>query len=710
MSPNLLLPPAPSKAETPAIAVEDILYTLFRHKWRILVCTTVGLLAAAALYYFNRPPYQSEAMLFIRYVVDNGTPGSPGSDAKASSPDSRGDTIISTEVEILRSLDVAYQVADAIGPDKILAHSKGPKSRDRAAYAVQLGLVVEPLPLSSVIRLVYKGPDAGLVQPVLGAIVESYLKKHVEVHRGIGTVGDFLFQETDQLHSRLTQTEDALRKAKDQVGITSVAAAEKTYTEQTARIQQEIYSAEAELAEGAAALQAMIPVSPVAKTASGPVVAKLQPSETEIDDYRNVLIHLQTLQKTEQQMAPEFTDKNQRLRDVRDQIVVAQAQRRKAEQKFPSLLGLAPVATTTGSGLTDLTARLAYLAGLRAKIQVLNSELAQTRSEGEKVNRAEGSITELQRQKELAEVNYRYYSEHLEGARIDEALGAGRALNIAVIQAPSPPHSDWLKTYKSMALAAFAGLGVGVAWAFLIELFLDHSVRRPADIERRLGLPLFLSMPDFGRNGHDIHVFHDTLRDRLIGFFESRNLTHKPKLVAVTGVGRNSGVTSTAAGLARSLSETGEGNVLLVDMTAGRGSAQQFFQGKVACGLDELLETRANAQVEENLYVVAEEAKSEKLARALPSRFHRLMPRLKASNFDYIIFDMPPVNQISLTPRLAGLMDMVLLVVESERTDRDLVRQAVVLLSESQAHVGAILNRTRNYLPSKKHHEFLGSV
>jgi len=178
----------------------------------------------------------------------------------------------------------------------------------------------------------------------------------------------------------------------------------------------------------------------------------------------------------------------------------------------------------------------------------------------------------------------------------------------------------------------------------------------------------------------------------------------------VTGVARNAGVTSTAAGLAQCLSETGEGNVLLVDMTLGQGSAQQFYQGKAVCGIDELLDTRDTAQVQSNLYVVGEEPNSDKLSRALPSRFRELVPKLKASDFDYIIFDMPVINQISITPRLAGFMDMVLLVVESEQTDRDIVRQAVTLLGQSQAHVGAVLNKTRNYLPSKAHHEFLGSA
>lgn len=229
-------------------------------------------------------------------------------------------------------------------------------------------------------------------------------------------------------------------------------------------------------------------------------------------------------------------------------------------------------------------------------------------------------------------------------------------------------------------------------------------------MERTLRIPLFLSIPDFGRNGHNRQVFHETLRDRLVEYFESRNLTHKPKLLAVTGVGRNSGVTTTAAGLAQCLSETGDGNVLLVDMTAGQGSTKQFYKGAPSPKLDTLLDTRETALVHDKLFVVGEEPNSDRLSRALPSRFNQLVPKLKASDFDYIIFDMPPVTQISITPRLAGFMDMVLLVVESEHTDRDIARQAAELLANSRAHVGVVLNKSRNYMPLKAQHDFLGSA
>ncbi len=92
---------------------------------------------------------------------------------------------------------------------------------------------------------------------------------------------------------------------------------------------------------------------------------------------------------------------------------------------------------------------------------------------------------------------------NLEEARIDEALGEDKAANISVIQAPSPPTKGWSKALKKkVAMLAFGGFFGGLALAFLIELFLDRSVKRPTDIETKLRLPLFISIPAIASNGH----------------------------------------------------------------------------------------------------------------------------------------------------------------------------------------------------------------
>ena len=91
----------------------------------------------------------------------------------------------------------------------------------------------------------------------------------------------------------------------------------------------------------------------------------------------------------------------------------------------------------------------------------------------------------------------------------------------------------------------------------------------------------------------------------------------------------------------------------------------------------------------------------------LPKKLSALMPQLKASEYDYIIFDMPPVSQTSATARLSGLMDMVLLVIESEKTNQDVVKRVTKLLGESKANVSTVLNKSRSYIPAKLHQEFL---
>ena len=287
-------------------------------------------------------------------------------------------------------------------------------------------------------------------------------------------------------------------------------------------------------------------------------------------------------------------------------------------------------------------------------------------------------------------------------------------------------------------------------------MLLDRSIRRPSEVVEKLKLPLLLNIPymknvkngngngqlGFLRPGkeakllsggagdsaspgngggelapvrggppallsekHNLRAFHDTLRDRLVAHFENINLTHKPKLVAVTSCAGGAGVSTIAAGLASSLSETGEGNVLLVDMNSGDGVAHRFYKGKLALGLDDILEKeKANRQValvQENLYLVKEFNNRDKLPSVLPKRFSHLVTQLKASDYDYILLDMPPVTEISITPRLARFMDTILLVVESEKTDQDAAHRAAALLSEGRANVQVVMNKSRSYVPKR---------
>jgi Mrp family chromosome partitioning ATPase len=50
-------------------------------------------------------------------------------------------------------------------------------------------------------------------------------------------------------------------------------------------------------------------------------------------------------------------------------------------------------------------------------------------------------------------------------------------------------------------------------------------------------------------------------------------------------------------------------------------------------------------------------------------------------------------------------MDMIMVVVESEKNDRDVVQRAVSMLTESQSNVGVVLNKRKNYVPRRLQQE-----
>ncbi len=204
------------------------------------------------------------------------------------------------------------------------------------------------------------------------------------------------------------------------------------------------------------------------------------------------------------------------------------------------------------------------------------------------------------------------------------------------------------------------------------------------------------------------------LRDQVIVDFEVRNVGHKPKLIAVTSCGPGAGVSSIARGLARALSETGSGNVLLVDANGEQTRAVAFHRGKPGQAPEVEMPSQPSGGPEAAGPTQTAAHRPDEPATRLPAVAGQsvvgLMPRLRASDYDYVVFDMPPVSHTSVTVRMAGLMDSVLLVLESEKTHFEAVERASALLARSKANVSTVLNKVRSYIPRGLYQEFLSEV
>lgn len=628
------------------ITLSDILFALFKRKGTIMLFAMLGIIAAAAVYFLYPPSYESQAKLLVRYVLERSAIDPVEAEKAGANSSSEADRVIGAEIEILTSWDLATQVAHAIGPKRLLPTLKDP-SESQAARNIINNLKVISTKGSNIIFISYKSSNPEMATLVLQELLSLYFVKHLEVHRSAGAF-DFVAQQTDQVRARLSQTEDALKALREKTGITSLKEGSMALTSEAAKIQEELNAAQAQLAE------------------------------------QQALANQQSANSSRGWRKKKPTDEKAKAAGAQARVDTLKARLRDVQQRIKQLADVAP------------------------------------------------QIEDLERKREMDEANYKYFAASLEKARIDEALDPTKMPNISAVQRPSPPMLESKRRDKMVLGLAGAGVALGVALALLRGLVLNQTVGRPLQLERQLHIPLMLSIPySRGRNGHlplpqngspadsnalatrsgnarlapwesghFMRPYCDAIRDRLGLYFELNHLTHKPKLVGVAGFSDDAGTSTLAAGLAASLSETNDGKVLLVDVNLGPQDVHPFFKGKPAYPLNAALKPNGTmASASDNLYLATVGTPNAGPAQLGLKKFFDMMPNLKASDFDYIIFDMPPLDQTSPTWGMAAFMDKLLLVVEAEKNNREAIKRSYGKLTAERNNVAVVVNKARSYIP-----------
>jgi polysaccharide biosynthesis transport protein len=666
---------------------------------------------------------------------------------------------IASEVQILTSWDLAVQVAEAIGPKRLLPDAKGTPSTAAAAGVIAGGLKVETQKEGNILFVSYQNREPQLATLVLQELVNRYFVKHLEVHRSAGAF-DFVTQQTDQVRARLNQTEDALKPLNERAGIISLAEGRKALIADLAGTEERLHAAETEFAEQQARVKELgeAPAAPsippnnklkgesesgIAATTESPITgeddSKASPTPGEratsgqTQQYKALVSSLAKLRQNKLDLLSKYTPGSVQVQLTQTQIDDLERQRTELEKKFPDLPSTLPKTKGAGTRQTDFVSERAKLAGIAAKVEALKARLREVQAKVKQLAELGPQIANLERNKELEEANYKYFQGTLEKSRIDEALDPSKIPNISAVQKPSPPGLVTGPRKKLALLLAGAGLALGLVIALVSDLVLNRTVKRPLELERQLHAPLLLSIPYTPTNGrlqlpagadgkelqlyrngngsngaaiapwsvgHFIRPYCEAIRDRFGLYFELNQLTHKPKLVGVTGFSHGAGTSTLAAGLASALSETDEGKVLLVDVNLGPGDVHPFFKGKPAYSLAAALQpSGAIDPAADNLYLATVGSAKSGPAQLGLKRFFDLMPNLKASDFDYIIFDMPPLEQTSPTWALSPFMDKMLLIVQCDTTNKDVVKRGYSKLVGGRDNVSVVFNKAQSYGP-----------
>lgn len=255
-------------------------------------------------------------------------------------------------------------------------------------------------------------------------------------------------------------------------------------------------------------------------------------------------------------------------------------------------------------------------------------------------------------------------------------------------------------------------LGASIAFVVLTDR-LNRNIRGDEDI-KKISLPLLGHLPFIveldpasrigGKGGLlDLMVSNARLADEITNIRTSVLFSTPPdrsKLLMCTSALPQEGKSFLVSMLSLSLAETGE-KVLLVDADLRNPSLHRVLKLKNRSGLSDCLVGATNfrdvIQVVEKvptLHVITAGGKTPNPVVLLGSPFTDDLLQQFTSEYDRVIFDVPPALQMADALILAGKVHATILVFQSGKIHQDIARKLVEKINLAKGLViGAVLNR-----------------
>ncbi len=318
-----------------------------------------------------------------------------------------------------------------------------------------------------------------------------------------------------------------------------------------------------------------------------------------------------------------------------------------------------------------------------------------------------------------AESSRQLYESLLQRAAETGVTGELETSNIRIIDEAETPLAP-VRPRRQLALMVglFGGLVFALGLVGFLE-YVDDRIKTPEDVKDHLDLP-FLGMVPFvvdGGGGADPGGGKGRRRRREVlvdrgapaNFLEAVRSVRTSLLfssaeegcrkVMVTSTAPSEGKSCVSANLAISLAHLGM-RTLLVDADLRRPQQHRSFGQAAEPGLSNLVVNEAKASTVvrktrvKNLCLMPSGATPPNPSELLGSdRFARLMDSM-GEDFDWIVFDTPPVLPIADALVTAKTVGTVLFVVGTDSTSRRVARDALEQVAQSGARVvGAVLNK-----------------
>jgi len=277
-------------------------------------------------------------------------------------------------------------------------------------------------------------------------------------------------------------------------------------------------------------------------------------------------------------------------------------------------------------------------------------------------------------------------------------------------------------SYPRLPIFIFASFGpgllLGIGFAFVAELLSPNRKKAsaflvPTQIEQNLQIPMLASVPRLnvkevgGKASVDILQYlvenqfsHFAEALRCIRFSIRRGNGREPtKIIQITSAIAGEGKSTLASALALSAALSGE-RVILVDCDFRRPNTTKLFKLSGSEGLGDLLAGRAawgdmkTTHPKSSLTVVPIGKSDQNSPDLVTSSEMAKILKFAAEHYDLVFLDSPPILPVPDAAAISGLAQKTIVLVEWNKTDRDLVTQAIERINAHNGAVsGVVLNK-----------------
>ncbi|MDX9977003.1 MAG: polysaccharide biosynthesis tyrosine autokinase [Candidatus Cloacimonadales bacterium] len=640
-----------------------------------------------------------------------------------------GRTSINNNIEILKSRPVAtlgFQLMQKY-PDydlfPIMKKAEESDIYDPVSSLVK-NLKVESKRDTDILTLSFESTSPAEAMIVVNSMAEALFQQTTQVARTEYTnIREFLESQLDAISRRLQNSEEELRNYKIESGTFLLSEETRKLIEKSADAGARLQEAQAqqEIAQNSRDYL----IEELSKQDTLLVDVSMAISTAYIDKLRDDLVRNKTKIMTlinnndYPEDHPEIVKLNTTLENAKKRLSDELEKALSVRSGSSDIMGYRNTLTTKiAQADIDLNVATATVNGYQVIVDDYNRKMSVLPD-------TELELARLQRNYQIDERIHLLLTEKYEDAKVAEQAKMG---NIRIIDRAVMPTTPIKPNKKMNLLIGFVlGIGLGIGAAMVLNS-MDTKIRTLDDVERFVKVPVFGTIPYMStsdnedaqevseKSGEELVVLSDAqtkVSVRLISHYAPKSpvaeayrtlrtnvLAKKvqgPVSIEITSSGASEGKTTTLANLAITLAQM-KSTVCLVDFDLRRPMVHNVFElernngssdflGDESVNIDSIIKPSGI----ENLSIITSGAIPPNPSELIASDRADLMIKKLKERYDYVLFDTPPVIAVTDSMIMAKKVDMLILVIRVNYTEKGVVQRTKTMLENINITISGIV-------------------